>query len=93
MRQRRRGIVKVSDHALLRFLERAGGVNVEGFRSTIECAMARAVNAADAIGEREYRIVADGLTYIVRDNVIVTVLGERMVDTEPLRPSAPQAPR
>jgi hypothetical protein len=67
-------IVNVSDHALVRFLERAGGFDVETLRETIGLSLSRAAEAARAIGAAEYAIHADGLTYILNRGVVVTVL-------------------
>jgi hypothetical protein len=73
--RRRAGIVRVSDHALLRFIERAGGLDVETLRTALEVSLKRAVNAADTIGQKELVIVADGLRYVLRDNVVVSITG------------------
>lgn len=68
--------LRVSDHALVRFLARAGGFDVETLRGAIEQSLYRANSAAMRIGARDFAIVADGLVYVVRDNVIVTILPE-----------------
>jgi len=91
MKASRRGIVRVSDHALLRLLQRAGGVDVEAFRAQIEAALSRAVAKADGIGGGHYRILADGLVYVVRDNVVATVLTDAMPVTDQLRPAGKPA--
>lgn len=66
--------IRVSDHALVRFLQRAGGFDVDAVRSAIEQSLERAALAAISIGEDDYTIRADGLTYIVRGHVVVTIL-------------------
>ena len=38
----------ITDHALLRFLERAGGLDVEGLRLTLGSSLTRAHSAARA---------------------------------------------
>lgn len=65
--------VRVSDHALVRFLERAGGFEIEAIRTAIESSLRRANNKAAEIGSVDYEVRADGLRYVVRDNVVVTV--------------------
>ncbi|GEC14267.1 hypothetical protein [Nitrobacter winogradskyi] len=74
MKSPRADIIRVSDHALLRFVERAGGLDIEALRSALEGSLKRAVQAASDIGTGDLTIQADGLTYIVRNNVIVTIL-------------------
>ncbi|RJF70893.1 hypothetical protein [Rhodopseudomonas palustris] len=64
----------ISDHALLRLLERAGGLDVAALRTAIRASLQRATDAADALGQSDYHVVADGLTYVVRGGVLVTLL-------------------
>ncbi|KPF98825.1 hypothetical protein IP86_10905 [Rhodopseudomonas sp. AAP120] len=66
-------LLHVSDHALLRILERAGGVDIEGLRRTVALSVGRAAAAAAAIEQNEYKIVAGGLVYIVANQCVVTV--------------------
>lgn len=65
---------RVTDHALLRFLERAGGMDVEGLRDALSTSLARATRAAQQIGGGHYQIIADELIYVMRDNRLITVL-------------------
>ena len=74
MKPHRRDVIRVSDHALLRFIERAGGLDVETLRTALEGSLKRGVTAANAIGSTDVVIVADGLTYIIKNNVVVTIL-------------------
>lgn len=67
--------ITISDHALLRFLERAGGFDVEPLREQMAAALARAGEAAREIGGGHYLIVVDGMRFVVRDDTVVTVLG------------------
>jgi hypothetical protein len=69
--------VRVSDHALLRFIERAGGLDIEALRTALEGSLKRAAAAAEKLGTGELVIVADGLRYIVRGNVVTTITGPR----------------
>jgi hypothetical protein len=66
--------LRITDHALVRFMERAGGLQVEALRASMARSLARAAAAADAIGERRYVIRADGLSYVVVDGALVTVI-------------------
>ncbi|MFN3676184.1 MAG: hypothetical protein ACK4TC_09405 [Sphingomonas pseudosanguinis] len=64
---------RVSDHALLRFLQRAG-MDVEAVRASLSAQLATAHSAIAKMGGGEALIVIDGLTYVVRDGVVTTVL-------------------
>lgn len=66
----------ISDHAVLRWLERGAGIDIDGVRAAIEAGLAKAHAAAEAIGGGNYLIVVDGLVYAVRDGVVVTVLDQ-----------------
>lgn len=72
--------LRVCDHALLRFLERVGGLDVEGLRRHLAESLSRAAGAAEQLGAREMTIAADGTHYIVVKGVLVTVL------TPPMNP-------
>jgi hypothetical protein len=56
-------MMRISDHALIRFLDRVAG---------------RAHRATERIGAADYTVKADGLVYVVRDGVLVTALGPAM---------------
>lgn len=75
--------VRVCDHALLRFIERVGGLDVAGLRAHIEVSLSRAVTAARSIGGKELVVVADGLKYVIVKGVVVTVLGPKMLAKRP----------
>ena len=62
--------VVVSEHAVIRYLE-AMGVDVESFKAEILAAVGA---DAKALGCGKFPF-GDGLTAVVRDNVVVTVLG------------------
>ena len=64
---------RVSDHALLRFLQRAG-MDVEAVRASLSEQLATAHGALAKMGGGQALIVIDGLTYVVRDGVVTTVL-------------------
>lgn len=65
--------VRVTDHALVRFLERAGGLDVEGLRASIAASLERAATAAALLGADEVDVHADGLVYVVRDGTVITI--------------------
>lgn len=71
-------VVKVSDHALLRFLEQAGELDVEQLRHQLEAALDRSARAAERIGAKNYLISSGKNAFLVRHNddqpVVVTVL-------------------
>lgn len=67
----------ISDRALLRFLERAGGLDVEGLRSCLESSLARAHAAARSLGDSDYLIRSDGLVYVVRGQTVTTVADDK----------------
>lgn len=64
----------VSNHALFRWLERSGVVDIEALRTALAAALERAVAASAAIGGGECLILSNGLVYVVKGNVLVTVL-------------------
>ena len=66
--------LRISDHALVRFLERAGGHDIDGMREALSRSLGRARKAAETLGASEYAVIADGLEYVIRDDVVVTVL-------------------
>jgi len=67
----------ISNHALLRFIERADGAALEILRAALSEKLACAGAAAAEISATEYLIVVDGLTYVVRNQVVTTVLQRR----------------
>lgn len=64
----------VTDHALVRFLERAGGLPVDDLRAALAQSLTRAARAAGVLCASEYRILADGLVYVVANGRVVTIL-------------------
>lgn len=70
--------LRVCDHALLRFIERVGGLDVEGLRRHLADSLDRAVGAAELLEQREMTIAADGNHYIVVKGRLVTVLAPPM---------------
>ena len=66
--------VTVTDHALVRWLERSGALDTEAIRAALAASLDRAVAAASALDTTEFLILADGLVYVVRDGDLRTVL-------------------
>jgi hypothetical protein len=73
--------VVVSDHAVLRYLERVGGFNVEGLRRDIQRRMVKTVTGIGA-----QSVVVEGHRFVVKQTddalVVVTVLDKN--DGSPL---------
>lgn len=76
---------RVSDHALLRFMERAGDMDVAGLRAAVELSLERAARTAAALGISDYTIKADGLIYVIRSDVVVTVVNRSIPREEDFR--------
>ena len=66
----------VSDHALVRWMERTGLADLEPVREAIAASLSRAAAGALELGVAEFLILADGLVYVVRNGVVVTVIPE-----------------
>lgn len=73
---REAGLVPVSDHALVRFLERAGGMDVESVRMSLQVGLSRAAAAARGMGDSDFVIKMDGHLFVVRDDLVTTVLDD-----------------
>ena len=65
--------VNVSDHALVRWLERSNLVNVAQLREQLAASLSSACVAADRINVNEFAVCRDGWKYIVRNHTLVTV--------------------
>ncbi len=64
----------VTDHALVRWLERSGALDVEAIRGMLARSLGTAGRAAEALGVGRYLILADGLVYVIENGTLVTVL-------------------
>ncbi|WP_020179665.1 hypothetical protein [Methylopila sp. M107] len=62
----------VSDHAVLRFLERIYGVDVEAVRDQIRASTARGVEAGVILDDGTFSVVVAHVRFIVRDGRIVS---------------------
>lgn len=67
----------VSDHAMLRWLERVGGLDVEGLRAGLSGSLARAEDTARSMGGGDYTVRFGAAVCVVRAGVLVTVLTGR----------------
>jgi hypothetical protein len=70
--------VRVTDHALVRFLERGGGLDAEALRRSISASLERAAALASSINASRYTVTVGGLRYVVVDGHLVTVLDGHM---------------
>lgn len=68
--------IRMTDHALLRWLERAGLIDVEMLRMNIETALDRAFVAGISTGADNFLIVAHDLVYVVRQDRVTTVIND-----------------
>ncbi|MFZ5749076.1 MAG: hypothetical protein ACOY45_15635 [Pseudomonadota bacterium] len=64
----------ISDHALVRFLDRAGAMDIENLRARLAASLARAHAAARSVSDSDYLIKVDGLLYVVRGDRVTTVI-------------------
>ena len=71
-------MIRVTDHALIRFLERSGAMQFDTLRAAIAASLERAAAAAELLGSTDCVIVADGLKYVIEDGILVTVLDQDM---------------
>lgn len=71
--------VRVSDHALIRYLERAMGLNIEVVREHI----AGLCGGAAAFGASTVR--AEGVRFAICDNTVTTVMPDGQQPTDTLR--------
>lgn len=68
----------VTDHAVLRYIERIHGVDVEALREELRQKALRAHDAAQAIGGGEYKIkCGDVHLRVVGSNVVTITNGDR----------------
>ena len=66
----------VTDHALVRWLERVRGVPMEEIRAAIAADISRGVIAGEtiALGKVGFKVKRDGVVYFIRDGHVVTCL-------------------
>jgi hypothetical protein len=66
--------LRISDHAVVRFLQRAGGLDIDALRAAMADGLDRAVGMAEELRAERYTIVVGGLRYVVERGTLVTVL-------------------
>ncbi len=64
----------ISDHALMRWLERTGALDAAAMKDLLAKTLMRSWAAARAMSQSEFLILCDGLVYVVQNDVVVTVL-------------------
>jgi hypothetical protein len=64
----------VTDHAVLRFLERVHGLELEKLRAELCAKAERAMTAAQSIGGGQYTVLVEGVKFRCVNNHIVTVV-------------------
>ena len=72
----RKDPIKLSDHALFRWLERAGVLDVPQLRAGLSAALDRAYQAGASLEVDNFLIMSGGLVFIVRNGVLVTVTAD-----------------
>lgn len=65
--------VRITDHALVRFMERAGGLDTSALRTLLQESLKRAAIAAGKIDSADYTVAADGLIYVVENGTLITI--------------------
>jgi hypothetical protein len=66
--------LRVSDHALLRYIERVAGVDIEALREKLVQQLARGAGAASTFDADHYVVRFPDAGYVVKNGVVVTVL-------------------
>jgi hypothetical protein len=66
--------LRVTDHALLRFLERVHGLELEKLRAELCAKAERGMTAAQSIGGGQYTVLVDGVKFRCFNDRIVTVV-------------------
>lgn len=68
-------LIGVTDHAVVRWIERAHGFDIAAIRRQIVGKVTRSVDLAERLDERgNVTVVLDGVRYVVRDHRVVTIL-------------------
>jgi len=68
--------IGITDHAVLRFLERIAGMNIESIRQFLaEQVMndPRTRKSIDELGDAQYKIKKKGVTYCMKDKKVITI--------------------
>lgn len=65
--------ITVTDHAVLRYLERVMGIDMDQLRDTIQADLGRAAEAAERLGQTKYKVQMNGCVFVIADGACVTV--------------------
>lgn len=66
--------LSITDHAVLRYIERKYAVDIAALRRDLSAQLVRAARSAETIGIDRYAITHDGMRFIVENNAVVTTL-------------------
>ncbi|WP_336800637.1 hypothetical protein [Kaistia sp. MMO-174] len=70
--------ISVTDHAVLRFMERVHDLDIASIRQRIAEHVERAVELATTLdGQGTVTVVKDGFRYVVKAGTVVTITRER----------------
>lgn len=69
--------IHITDHAMLRYLERVQGIDIEELRNSLSQKATRAYAAAESIGGGEYAIKVDGFRMRVQSDHVVTIVAPK----------------
>ena len=67
-------MIRVTDRAVVKFLERTGALDIDQIRRMMAGAIERSREACERAGRSDYVVIADGLRYVVEKGELVTVL-------------------
>jgi len=70
--------LQVSDHAVVRWIERVHGIDMDAIRSRIVAEMGKAVAMGKRVGQDTFTVRAGSHKFVVKRGVIVTVLPASM---------------
>ena len=67
-------MIKVSDHAVVRYLERVDGLDIEAIRQAIACSLdsPTARELVEFSGGRPCKVTVDGKSYFIRQVTVTT---------------------
>lgn len=72
------GPLQVSDHAVVRWIERVYGVDIDRLRARILSDIRKGAAAAEHLRAESFTVRVDGNKYVVKRGVIVTILDANM---------------
>lgn len=66
--------IGITDHALVRWLDRSGAMDMEQLRQLLAASLERACLAATRLDAGKFLVLADGMVFVVQDNTVITVI-------------------